>query len=140
MMGMKNLKVMLTRISPDIPRPSFRSFFKLESSSAILLFIAALLGMVVKNLPDVGIYEEILNFPIRVSAGSIDLNKPLILWVNDGLMAIFFLMVTLEIKREMLVGHLSSVSSVVLPGVAMVGGMVVPALVFVAFNLSLIHI
>ena len=77
-----------------------------------------------------------LALPLQVRAGSLDVNKALVFWVNDGFMAVFFLLVTLEIKREMLVGHLSKISSLVLPGMAALGGMLVPSLIFVSLNLG----
>ena len=119
------------------PKPSFasfREFFKLESTGGILLFVAAVLAMLLKNSPWANWYAGLLTLPIQIRAGDLNLDKPLVLWVNDGLMAIFFLMVTLEIKREILVGHLSKPSDLILPGAAAVGGMLLPALIFVGFN------
>jgi NhaA family Na+:H+ antiporter len=75
-----------------------------------------------------------LHIPVEIRIGALHIAKPLLLWVNDGLMAIFFLLVGLEIKREVLEGHLSSLSQIALPGIAAAGGMLVPALVFIAFN------
>lgn len=113
---------------------SFREFFKLESAGGLLLFVAAVLAMLLKNSPWADWYGELLTLPIQIRAGDLNLDKPLVLWVNDGLMAIFFLMVTLEIKREILIGHLSRPSDLILPGAAAVGGMLMPAVIFIAFN------
>jgi len=74
--------------------------------------------------------------PIQIRAGDLDLNKPLVLWVNDGLMAVFFLLVTLEIKREILIGHLSRPSDLILPGAAAIGGMLLPAAIFCGAQLG----
>ena len=119
---------------PLIPFAGFREFFKLESTGGIILFIAAVAAMVLKNSPLTTWYAEILTLPIQIRAGDLDINKPLVLWVNDGLMAIFFLLVSLEIKREILVGHLSRPSDLILPGAAAIGGMLLPAAIFVGFN------
>ncbi len=118
----------------NAPFASFREFFRLESTGGILLFVAAVLAMMFKNSPLATTYADFLVMPLQIRAGDLDLNKPLVFWVNDGLMAVFFLLVSLEIKREMMVGHLSKPSSLILPGVAAIGGMVVPALVYAAFN------
>ena len=70
---------------------TFRQFFKLESSGGIFLFVAAVLAMVLKNSPLAGWYVDALTLPVQIRVGDLDLNKPLVLWVNDGLMAVFFL-------------------------------------------------
>lgn len=79
-------------------------------------------------------YESFLHIPIEIRLGSLQLNKSLYHWVNDGLMAIFFLIIGLEVKRELLEGHLSSISQVALPGIAAVGGMIVPAAIYLALH------
>ena len=112
----------------------FKKFLKLESTGGIFLFVAAILAMALKNSPLASWYADILTLPIQIRAGDLDLNKPLVLWVNDGLMAVFFLLVSLEIKREVLIGHLSRVSNLILPGAAAVGGMLIPAAIYVGFN------
>ncbi len=102
--------------------------------AGILLVGAAAIAMVLANSPINQIYEGFLNIPVILAMGPLELNKPLLLWVNDGLMAIFFLVVGLEIKREILQGSLSTPQQIVLPGVAAVAGIVAPALVYVFFN------
>lgn len=111
-------------------------FLKLESSSSILLLLAALLALFIKNYSPAAaeFYDNLLKMPISIEISEWAINKPLLLWINDGLMAIFFLVVSLELKREMLEGQLSKWSQVVLPVIAAVGGMVVPALIYVSFN------
>lgn len=109
-------------------------FLKLESASGILLIGAMGLAMVMANTPLDSYYQAILDLPVEVRVGALQLDKPLLLWINDGLMAIFFMLVGLEVKREILVGRLSEPSNVVLPVIAAVGGMLVPALCFTYFN------
>ncbi|MFT5398797.1 MAG: NhaA family Na+:H+ antiporter [Planctomycetota bacterium] len=118
----------------DLPFAGFREFFKLEAAAGIVLFAAAVAAMLLKNSPISSWYVDFLTLPIQVRAGDLDINKPLVLWVNDGLMAVFFLLVTLEIKREILVGHLSKPADLLLPGGAAIGGMLVPALIYAGFN------
>ena len=111
-----------------------QEFLKLESAGGILLMGAAVVAMILANSPLDKFYSAILELPLQVRIGAIDIAKPLILWINDGLMAVFFLMIGLEVKREILEGELSTPAQVVLPGVAAVGGMLFPALVYVWFN------
>ncbi|HEX9448589.1 MAG TPA: Na+/H+ antiporter NhaA, partial [Dongiaceae bacterium] len=113
-----------------------RDFLKWESAGSVVLLAAAVLAMVLSNSPAAGLYDGLLQLPFGVTLGSIGLTKPLLLWINDGLMAIFFFLVGLEIKREVLEGELSSLSQLALPGLAAVGGMLAPALIFVALNWS----
>lgn len=105
-----------------------------ESIGGLLLLLAALCAMTVKNSSFEPLYDALLNTPIEVSVGTFEIAKPLLLWVNDGLMAIFFFLIGLELKREMLEGHLARRSQVILPTVAAVGGMIFPALIYVFFN------
>ena len=116
------------------PFASFREFFKLESTAGLILFVAAVLAMVLKNSPLALWYTDFLTLPVQIRVGDLDLNKPLVLWVNDGLMAIFFLLVSLEIKREILIGHLSRPSDLILPGAAAIGGMILPAAIYAGLN------
>ncbi|MBV1922266.1 MAG: Na+/H+ antiporter NhaA [Pseudomonadales bacterium] len=113
---------------------TLQRWFKHDSTGGILLVLMALLAMVLANSPIAHIYEGFLAIPLQVRIGDLDIAKPLILWINDGLMAIFFFLVGLEIKREVLTGHLSSPSQVVLPGIAAVAGIAIPALIYFAMN------
>jgi NhaA family Na+:H+ antiporter len=107
---------------------------KLETSAGLVLMGVALLAMLAANTPLSVFYDTFLNTNIRFGVSSFEISKPALLWINDGLMAIFFFLVGLEIKREVLMGELSSFDKAVLPILAAVGGMAVPGLVFVAFN------
>lgn len=112
-----------------------KEFIKKGSSSGIILIFITLLALFLRNSPFSVYYVNILQTPIQVSVGELlELKKPLLLWINDGLMALFFLLIGLEIKRELLGGHLSSLSKIALPGLAAIGGMLFPALIFIAFN------
>jgi len=111
-------------------------FMHLEASSGIMLIIATIVALVMANTGMHHIYHEILHFPINLDIGSIKLHGSVHHWVNDALMVIFFFVVGLEIKREMISGELSSPKKAALPLFAALGGMVVPALVYVALNMS----
>lgn len=112
-----------------------KEFIKKESSSGVILIFITLLALLLKNSPLSVYYTNILQTTIEISIGDLlELKKPLLLWINDGLMALFFLLIGLEIKRELLGGHLSTFSKLALPGLAAIGGMLVPALIFIAFN------
>ena len=111
-----------------------RRFIRLESASGLLLMAAALAALVVANSPLSSWYESLLSLRFQLSLGEWKLGKPLLLWINDGLMAVFFLLVGLELKREMVAGQLSSPRNLALPGLAALGGMAVPALVYRQFN------
>lgn len=113
---------------------AMRDFIRLESAGGILLLCAAVLAMLVANSPLASHYNGFLDTTIAVQVGALEIRKPLLLWVNDGLMAVFFFLVGLEIKREVLEGELSSVSQVILPGVGAIGGMVVPAGIYAWLN------
>ncbi len=109
-------------------------FIKDESFSGVLLFIATIAAVIVANSSLSQEYYDLWHMPLGVSLGEMTISMTLTYWINDGLMALFFLMVGLEIKREMLIGELSSVSKAAFPIVAAIGGMLIPALVYVAFN------
>ncbi len=113
---------------------ALRDFLKLETASGILLVCAALLAMLVANSPLAGLYDALIDLPVEIRVGGLEISKPLLLWVNDGLMAVFFLVVGLELKREFVAGHLADKRNIVLPGFGAVGGMVVPALIYLWFN------
>ncbi len=117
-----------------MPLNAIRDFFKMEAAGGIVLVVAAALAVVVSNSQFAGIYDGFLTLPLQIRVGPLDIDKPLLLWINDGLMAIFFFLVGLEIKRELLEGELSTISQAALPAVAAVGGMAVPALIYVLIN------
>jgi NhaA family Na+:H+ antiporter len=116
------------------PMTAIREFLKLESASGILLVVAGVLAMVAANTPLADGYEALLQTQFKVQLGEFKLDKPLVIWVNDLLMAIFFLLVGLEIKREVVMGELSDSSKVALPAIAALGGMIVPAAIYAALN------
>ncbi|MGI9206258.1 MAG: Na+/H+ antiporter NhaA [Woeseiaceae bacterium] len=113
---------------------TIRDFMKLESAGGILLLISSILAMLVANSPLSQYYEALLGTTVAIQVGALAINKPLLLWVNDGLMAVFFFLIGLEIKREIVEGELSSFSQVVLPGVGALGGMIVPAAIYTWLN------
>ncbi len=119
-----------------MPVTAIKQFLKLEAAGGIVLVGAAALAMIMANSALGSFYEAILEIPVAIQIGALEIAKPLLLWINDGLMAVFFFLVGLEIKREVLQGELSSVAQASLPGAAAVGGMVVPALIYVLFNLG----
>ena len=112
-----------------------RKFLQKESTSGIILILVTVIALIFSNTFLSEFYTNFLHTTIEFKIGTIlEISKPLILWVNDGLMAIFFLLIGLEIKRELLLGHLSTFSKIALPGIAAIGGMLVPALIYVFFN------
>ena len=114
--------------------PFIDAFLRLESASGILLMLATALAMVFANSFLEPLYHQLLEIEIEIRIAALDINKPLLLWINDGLMTIFFFLVGLELKREFLEGELSNRRNIILPGVGAVGGMVVPALIYLLFN------
>ncbi|HJE81818.1 Na+/H+ antiporter NhaA [Megasphaera stantonii] len=114
----------------------FQQFFKQEASSGIVLLTFAVMAMGLANSPWAAAYEEILHWKLSVGMGDFQLSMSLLHWINDGLMAVFFFVIGMEIKREFLFGELKSPSSTLLPIAAAVGGMVVPALLYTAFNIG----
>ncbi|NNL11585.1 MAG: Na+/H+ antiporter NhaA [Pseudomonadales bacterium] len=115
-------------------RSRFSAFIHSESGGGILLFLAAVLAIVIANSPLDVYYELFLSVLVEVKIGEVVISKPLLLWINDGLMAIFFFLVGLELKRELLVGELSNRANIVLPAVGAVGGMLVPAGIYLLLN------
>ena len=113
---------------------AIREFLRLESASGILLFLAAVLAMMAENSAADRWYDALLNTPMEIRVGAFEIAKPLLLWINDGLMAVFFFLIGLELKREVLQGELSNPSQIVLPVAAAVGGLFVPALIYIALN------
>ena len=113
---------------------SFRDFLKLEAASGIILVGAAALAMIVANSPLSSLYITLIDLPVSVRVGDFEVAKPLLLWINDGLMALFFLLVGLELKREALEGELSDPRKAVLPALGAAGWMIVPALIYAWIN------
>lgn len=113
---------------------TIQNFLKQEASSGIILMFAAVFAMILANSPWASYYDLLLDVPVVIAVGSFEIAKPLLLWINDGLMALFFFLVGLELKREFLEGNLSEPSQVALPAIAAVGGMVAPALFYVVLN------
>ncbi len=111
-----------------------REFLQHEAASGILLMVATVLALAMANSPASGLYDALLSTPVSVRVGELAIDKPLLLWINDGLMAVFFFLVGLEIKREILEGELSNPAQIALPALAAVGGMVVPAAIYAAIN------
>ncbi len=114
----------------------FQEFFKSKSTGGLLLIASALIALIWANSPWSEYYLAIWDTKFTVGYGAATLSKPLILWVNDGLMALFFFVVGLEIKREFMVGELSSRSQAVVPLFAAIGGMVVPAVIYAIINIG----
>ena len=115
-------------------RSTFTRFFQLEAASGLLLIAAAILALIINNSQLSWLYSGLLDTPVVAQIGALKIAKPLLLWINDGLMALFFLLIGLEVKREVLDGQLSKPSQLVLPGAAAIGGMLVPALIYWFLN------
>ena len=113
---------------------TIRNFLRLESAGGIVLMGAAVLAIIAANTGGAGLYQLFIETPVEIRVGALQIAKPLFLWVNDGLMAIFFFLVGLELKREILEGELSRAADIMLPAVGAVGGMVVPVAIFVFLN------
>ncbi len=113
---------------------SITNFLKKESSGGVLLMLSALLAIIFANTALSPVYDLLLSTPVEVRVGALEIAKPLLLWINDGLMAVFFFLVGLELKRELVEGELSDPRNIILPGIGAVGGMAVPALFYVYFN------
>jgi len=110
-------------------------FFSSDASGGIILIFAAALAMLLANTDATsGIYHSFLETPVQLRVGALEINKNMLLWINDALMAVFFLLIGLEVKREMIQGALASRRQAVFPVVAALGGMIVPALIYLAFN------
>jgi NhaA family Na+:H+ antiporter len=111
-----------------------QAFLQSESAGGVLLMLAAVLAIIFANTPLNLYYKELLAIPVEVQVGSLEIAKPMLLWINDGLMALFFFLVGLELKRDLVEGELSHKSNIILPAAGAVGGMVVPALFYWYFN------
>lgn len=107
-----------------------QGYLSAEAKGGLVLIAATILALVAANSPWARAYQAALDLPMAISAGTLSLSKPLILWVNDGLMALFFLLVGLELKAELLEGRLRDPRAVLMPGLAALGRMVVPALIY----------
>ena len=114
----------------EIVITAIRDFMRLESASGILLVAAAVLAMIIENSPMESLYDRLLSTPVAIQIGEFVIAKPLLLWINDGLMAVFFFLIGLEVKREALRGELSDPSKVALPIIGAIGGMAVPAAIY----------
>ncbi len=111
-----------------------QKFFKMEAASGIILMLAAVAAMVLANSPLAPWYDLLLDIPVQIAIGKLEIAKPLLLWINDGLMALFFFLVGLELKREFIDGNLSKPGQITLPAIGAIGGMVVPAMCYAALN------
>jgi len=111
-----------------------KDFFKKDSAAGMMLLFATILALVVANSPIYEMYHHLLEMHIQLGVGNFTIDESVHHWINDGLMAIFFLLVGLEIKRELKYGELSTIQSALLPAVAAVGGAVLPALIYWGFN------
>ncbi|WP_146907045.1 Na+/H+ antiporter NhaA [Arenimonas daejeonensis] len=126
---MASVKILSQRAARE-----FADFMRLESFGGVLLVITAILALIAANSPLAGLYADIFHVPVQVRIGELDINKPLLLWINDGLMAIFFLLVGLELKREMLIGQFADKKQIALPAACAVAGMAVPMGIYAFVN------
>ncbi len=122
------------RTVPARAAAALRDFLRLESAGGLLLIAGAVLGVVCANTPLAPLYDRLLALPLTVRLGSFGVDKPLLLWINDGLMAVFFLLVALELKREVLEGQFSDRRQIALPAACALGGMLLPMAIFAAIN------
>ena len=116
------------------PIQYLRDFFRLEAAGGIFLGVSAILALLMQNSSLDTLYNSFLEVPVVLQIGTFLIQKPLLLWINDGLMAIFFLLIGLEIKREMMEGQLSSREQFALPAFGALGGMLAPAVIYIVFN------
>ncbi len=119
-----------------VPVRAIRAFIQHEATGGIFLLVTSVAALIISNSALAPMYFDGLDTHAVVSIGAFAIDKPILLWINDGLMAVFFFLVGMEIKREVLEGELSTPSQIVLPGVAAVGGMALPAAFFVLINLD----
>jgi len=118
----------------NTPETFISKFFKLESASGIILMFTAVLALIFANTPLQSYYTLLLDTPVEIRIGALQVAKPFLLWINDGLMAVFFFLVGLELKRELIEGELSDKKNIILPGIGAIGGMAIPALIYTYFN------
>lgn len=121
---------------PQSAPSRLQQFLKLESAGGITLCAAAAIALVLANSPWGAIYTRLLDIPLAFQIGGLAVKKPLLLWVDDGLMAVFFMLVGLEVKREILEGGLSKRANAILPAIAALGGMIAPAIIYLLCNWS----
>lgn len=127
---------MIRTVRKDGLKRGAQAFFEHEAAGGIVLMIAAALAVLISNSPFARFYSLLLDTPVAIQIGALSLDKPLLLWINDGLMAIFFFLVGLEIKREVVDGRLSTLRTATLPVIAAIGGMVIPAAIYIALNMG----
>ncbi|MBD8181248.1 Na+/H+ antiporter NhaA [Pantoea agglomerans] len=112
-----------------------KSFIESDASNGVMLIVAAVAAMILANTAATAQgYQALLNEPVQIRFGALDISKNLLLWINDALMALFFLVIGLEVKRELMVGELASRDKAIFPVIAAIGGMALPALIFLFFN------
>ena len=126
--------VSVTRRTANRAQEDFHRFLALEVSGGVVLLVAAIIALIAANSPLADSYARLWEIPISINIGDWHISEPLIGWIDDGLMALFFFVVGLEIKREVLVGELSSARKAALPIIAAIGGMLAPALIYILFN------
>jgi NhaA family Na+:H+ antiporter len=114
----------------------FKKFFQHEASSGIILLLCAVIAVIIANSPLAYDYDHLLHSYVTIGFGKLSLSMSLLHWINDALMAVFFFVVGMEIKREIVVGELKSIKRTILPVAAAIGGMVVPAIIYAAFNVG----
>jgi len=119
-----------TKKKIDVKR-GVRAFLEHDAAGGIVLMVAAAIALALDNSPLSWLYDRLLSTAVVIRIGALGIDKPLLLWINDGLMAIFFFLIGLEIKREIIEGRLSSVQEAALPFIAATGGMLVPALIYI---------
>ncbi len=122
------------RTMADRALKPLQDFLRLEAAGGLLLMAATAVALVAANSPLAGPYAALLDLPLEFRIGGFAIAKPLLLWINDGLMAVFFFLVGLELKRELIEGHLSSLRRASLPAFAALGGMLAPAALYAALN------
>ena len=113
---------------------SLQNFIRLESSGGLVLMGTSVFALIIANSPFSPYYAKLLDLPLEIRIGTLGIAKPLLLWINDGLMAVFFFLVGMELKREVLEGHLSSLRKASLPAFAAIGGMLAPAIFYTVLN------
>lgn len=111
-----------------------RQFLRLEAAGGLILIVAAIIAMGMANSPLQDLYQSFLDIPVTFKVATLDISKPLLLWINDGLMAVFFLLVGLEVKRELMEGSLAGRDKALFPAIAALGGMLAPAMIYLLFN------